>query len=263
MNILITGARSGIACDLIEKIVKNNKCKNYNVYASTKTIEQKEALEDAMNKYDNVSCIKLDITNEKDINNINNMDIDILICNADICVGGSILDVPIDKIKENYEVNVFSTIRLIQVVARKMIEKNIAKIIVIGSLAGLVPFNFIGVYASTKSAIYMITRILSNEIKLLTDKVHVILIEPGLYHTGFNQIMIEDNYNYLDNSVFKDKLNKFVVKEKLIFDLLEKNDTSSITNKIMEAIISNKPKFIYRAPITQVASAKIYNLFKS
>lgn len=263
MNILITGARSGIAHDLILKLVNSKKNNNYKIYATTHTIEQKEVLEEEMEKYDNVFCFKLDITNNDDIKLIENMDIDVLICNAAICVGGSILDIPIDKVRENYEVNVFSNFNLIQKVANKMIEKNSGKIIIMGSLASLIPINFIGIYASTKSAIYMLSKTLSNEIKLLTDKVHIVLIEPGLYHTGFNQLMLENKYDYMKDSHFKDKLNKINTKEKLIFDVLEKNDTNSITNKIIEAIKSDNPKFIYRSPITQVASAKIYNLFKS
>ncbi len=263
MNILITGSRSGIAHDLILKLVNNKKYSKYKIYATTHTEEQKESLEDIMSKYDNVFCFKLDITDKEDVKLIENMDIDILICNASICIGGSILDIPINRVRENYEVNVFSNFNLIQKVANKMIEKNKGKIIIMGSLASLIPINFIGIYASTKSAIYMLAKTLSNEIKLISDKVHVILIEPGLYHTGFNQIMLENKYKYMDNSCFKDKINEIKEKENLIFDILEKNDTNSITSKILEAISSNKPKFIYRAPITQVASAKIYNLFKS
>lgn len=262
MNILITGARSGIARDLILKLVKNKKS-NYKIYATTHTKMQKEALEEELSEYNNVFCFKLDITNNEDIKLIENMDIDILICNAAISVGGSILDIPIDKVRENYEVNVFSNFNLIQKVANKMIEKNSGKIIIMGSLASLIPINFIGIYASTKSAIYMLSKTLSNEIKLITDKVHIVLIEPGLYHTGFNQVMLESKYDYMKDSHFKEKLDKISIKEKLIFDSLEKNDTNSITNKIVEAIKVDSPKFIYRAPITQVASAKIYNLFKS
>lgn len=51
------------------------------------------------------------------------MDIDCLFNNAAVALGGSIIEADMDYVRENFEVNVFSSFRLLQIVLRNMIEK--------------------------------------------------------------------------------------------------------------------------------------------
>ena len=144
-----------------------------------------------------------------------------------------------------------------------MIKKDNGKIIIMGSLAGIIPPNFMGVYSSTKSAIITLATTLKNELKLITNNIHIELIEPGLYHTGFNQIMAENKYDWMiESSYFKNIIPKIKAKEKLMFDILEKEKLNTIVDEIIKAIKDDKPKFIYRAPTSQVLGAKIYQIFK-
>ena len=136
MNILITGARSGIARDLILKLLKSRKSSDYKIYATTHTIEQKESLESEMSEYDNVFCFKLDITDKEDVKLIENMDIDILVCNAAIGISGSLIEIPIYKVKENFNVNVFSNLELIQLTLKNMLKNQILKCTTSGFLTG-------------------------------------------------------------------------------------------------------------------------------
>lgn len=259
MNILFTGARSGIAKATIDRILKTN----YKIYITVRTNEQLKSIKEQYKKFKNVICLKLDITDKNDREKILNLDIDILVCNAAVSYGGSILEIPFELVRENYEVNVFSNFELIQLALKNMIKKDSGKIIIMGSLAGTIPLNFVGVYCSTKAAINMLATTLKNELKLISNNIKIKLIEPGLYHTGFNQLMMGNKYDWMDKaSYFKNEIPKIKAKEKLMFDLLEKGKLDSIVDEIICAIKDKNNKFLYRAPTSQVLAAKFYNLLK-
>lgn len=256
-KILFTGARSGIAAAVIKKIID----KDFYIYITVHTDSQLKAISKTYINHNNVQVFKLDVKNENDIRKLENLDIDILVSNAAIGYGGSILEIPIDKIRENFETNVIANFNLIQKVISKMIKKNDGKIIVISSLAAIIPINFIGVYSATKASISRLTINLKNELKLLNSNIKVVLIEPGTYHTGFNQVMLDNKYDWMHyQSYFKNQLTQIRNQEQTLFSIIEKKSLDSITKKIVKAINSPQPKFIYRAPLSQAIAAKIYNL---
>lgn len=256
-KILITGASSGIIASVINKIKQNN---NYYIYVTVRTEQQLKLVTERYENYKNIECFKLDITNNKDIEKVKNLDIDILINNAAIGEGGSVACINMDRLINNFNVNVFGTIKLTQVVLSNMIIKGSGKIINISSLAGVMPISFLGVYSATKASIIKLSIALKNELKLINKNIKVVLIEPGFYHTGFNQIMIDNKYK--DCFIYFNKYKNIIKKrENLMLKLLEKNHFNSITDKIIKAIKVNNPKFIYRAPILQVIGSKIYELF--
>lgn len=258
-TILITGARSGISASVIEKI-KNN----YNIYVTVHTELQLKAIKVKYQNYKNIKCLKLDITNKSDKEKIKDLDIDILLCIAGVGYGGSISEISMDKVRMNFEVNVFSNFELVQIVIKKMIEKNSGKIIMMSSLASILPIPFLGSYCATKASISMLSHTLKYELKLITDNIKISIIEPGIYDTGFNQVMLENKYSWMEvESFFNNQIEIIRKRENLFFKLLEKNNLDSISNKIVKAIKSNTNKFIYRAPLSQTLAAKIYQIFKT
>lgn len=256
-KILITGASSGIAATVINKI---KDIDNYYIYVTTRTEKQADRVKKIYINYNNIKCFKLDITNDKDIDKVKKLDIDILINNAAIGEGGSIACIDINRLINNFDVNVFGTIKLTQIILKKMISNGSGKIINIASLAGVMPLPFAGCYSATKSSIIKLSITLKNELKLINENIKVVLIEPGFYYTGFNQVMIDNKYG--DYHTYFDKcINIIKKRENLMLKLLEKKNLDSITNKIIKAIELDNPKFIYRAPIFQVIGSKIYELF--
>lgn len=257
-RILYTGARSGIAINTINKIINED----YYLYLTVHTDKQLEYLQNKYKNNKNIECFKLDITDKKDREKIKNLDIDILINNAAIGEGGSLAEIDMDRVRNNFETNVFSSFEIVQIVLKRMIKKDNGKIIIMSSLASVIPLNFLGAYCGTKASISHMARILKKELKLITSKIKVVLIEPGMYHTGFNQVMLDNKYNNNINSYFNSQIKQIRKKENFIFSLLEKKTYDSISNKIVCAIKSEHPKFIYRAPFFQGIGAKIYNIFK-
>jgi len=257
-RVLITGARSGIINRVIEKI-KNI----YHIYVTVENEKQLEIVKEKYRDYDNIECLKLDITDQRDRQIVKNLDIDIFISNAAIGEGGSICEIPFDKVRRNFEVNVFSNFELLQLVIKRMIKKNKGKIIMMSSIGAHLPLDFLGVYCSTKSSISMLTTTLRNELKLINSNIQIKLIEPGLYHTGFNQVMLENKYKWMEiDSYFENILEELRQKETIYFNLLEKRKLNSIVKQIVNAIDGNSNKFIYTAPLSQFIYSRLYNLFK-
>lgn len=217
MNILITGGRSNIAYNLALKLSKRHK-----IYLTTHTNKQCQTLKYKINN--NITVFKLDITKEEDRNKINNLDIDCLINHAGIGIGGSIIDMNIDDLRYNYEVNVFSSFEVVKLVYHKFLkEHKKGKIFIMSSLSSMIPLFLLGSYTSTKASISMLTMSLHQELKLIKSNISISLIEPGAYHTGFNQIMIDNKEKYLNkSSIFFKKREIFNKYQRLLFKLIEK-----------------------------------------
>lgn len=255
-TILYTGARSGIAKSVIDKLIGNI---NYKIYLTVETDAQLKEIAKIYKDIDNVKYFKLDVTSEKDIKTLEKIDIDVLVSNAAVGYGGSVAEMDVNRIKENFDINVFQNIKIIQIVLKQMLKRKKGKIIMMASLTGIIPIPFLGSYCATKASLIKLTECLRLELKYLDNNIDIILIEPGLYHTGFNQVMLENKYNESDKSYFKEELS-LIRRNENILTLLEKQSLNSISNKIYKAIVSDTPKFVYRAPISQVIVAKIYQI---
>lgn len=233
--------------------------RNYFIYVTVHTDSEVKYIKN-LYKENNIECIKLDIT--KDLDKLNKLDIDILVCNAAIAESGSLFEIPLEKVKENYNVNVFSNLDLIQKVSKKMIKKGKGKIVIISSLTSKMVLPFLGSYSSSKASLSAIARSLYYESKLLKSKIDIVLIEPGLYKTGFNKLAFDKKYEFMDNdSFFKSQIELIRKVENAYLFLFERRKLKSIANKIYEAITIDNPKFRYSAPFSHNLFSKIINLF--
>lgn len=259
VKVLITGATSGIGYATALKLLERNHFVYFTVHKEkeVKTLREKLTFQNIINNYE---VLKLDITNKKDQQLVKELDIDCLFCNASIGYGGSILDIPISNIEDNFKVNVFSNIEIIQKYYSNLYQNNKkGKIVVMSSIAGIIPIPFLGSYSATKSSLISMITCLRNELKIIKSNIKIKLIEPGIYNTGFNDVMIENKKQSIYFKNIEDKITKI---EKNLFRLFGKNKTDSIVRKIVKAIESNSNKLVYSAPITQKISAKLYSIFK-
>jgi short-subunit dehydrogenase len=257
-KVLFTGARSGIAHATIKRFLD----KEYLIYVTVRTDKQLELIKETYQDYKNVICLKLDITNKEDLKILETLDIDILVNNAAIGEGGSMAEIPIDKIRRNFEVNVFSTFAVIQIVLKKMMQKGEGRIINVSSLFGVMPYPFLGAYCGSKASLSKMTTLLKKELKLVNSNIQVILVEPGLYHTGFNQVMLNNKYDWMHtDSYFSKEIENIRMCENKVFNLLEKTNLNSIVKKLEKAIVSDNPCFIYRAPFSHAMLTKLYSIF--
>lgn len=259
MKILITGASSGIGYDLGKKLAK----RGHLVYFTTHTVKEAYYLKKKIKQEQiNALCFKMDITTD-DIILVDKLKIDCLINHAGIGIGGSILYMDIKGLRENYEVNVFSSFNLLKRVYQNMERDHIkGKIFVTSSLAAKLPIPFFGCYTSSKAAISMLTKTIKKELEYLRSDIQISLIEPGAYKTGFNQYIIENKDKYLEtsNKIYRSipSINKI---QRNMFVLIEKKNYNSLIKKIIKEIEKPNPKFLIRAPFSQKIVTNVYNLF--
>lgn len=256
MKILITGATSGIAYLTALTLAE----RGHDIYLTCHTEKETKNVEEKVRQFPNIKVMKIDITKKEDRNKALDLNVDCLYNNAATSLGGSIIEADMDKVRESYEVNVFSSFRLLQLVLRQMVDKDSGRIVVMSSLAGTIPIPFGGVYSATKASITMITKSLQKELFLMGTNVKVVLIEPGLYRTGFNDVLLDSKY---DNGLyFKDIKKELYNVEHFLLNLAEKKKLDSIVVQIVRAIEDEKPKSVYRAPVFYALMGRAYSIFR-
>ncbi len=256
MKILITGAASGIAYLTSLTLAE----RGHDVYLTCHTVKEVINVKKKVKGYKNITVIKIDITKEEDRKKVLDLNVDVLYNHAAIALGGSIIEADMDKIRENFEVNVFSSFRLLQIVLRQMVDKDNGRIVVMSSLAGVIPIPFGGVYSATKASVTMITKSLQKELFFMGTNVKVAIIEPGLYHTGFNQVFLNNKYD--DGKYFKNIKNELFNVEHFLFKIGEVKKLDSIVVQIVRAIEDEKPKSVYRAPLFYNIMGRLYSIFR-
>lgn len=259
MKILITGATSGIGFDTGIELIK----KGHFVYF---TVHNKKQIKTVIEKLKQLNFLKqssvfqLDITSDEDRKLIYDLDIDCLLLNGAVGYGGSVLDIPVSLLEENFRVNVFSNMKLIQMYCGHLfLEKKKGKIVVMSSIADIIPIPFLGGYSATKASLICLTTCLKKELKLITKDIKLKLIEPGIYNTGFNEVMIE---NKRESKYFNELEPNLTELEKKIFNFIGSDSTSSIVKKIVKAIESDSDRLVYSSPMFQKLAAKIYSFFR-
>jgi NAD(P)-dependent dehydrogenase (short-subunit alcohol dehydrogenase family) len=79
--------------------------------------------------------------------------IDALVHCAGFSLAGAIEDTAIDEAKAQFETNFFGTVRLVRAVVSFMRKRRRGKIIVVGSIGGLIGLPYIGHYSASKFAL--------------------------------------------------------------------------------------------------------------
>ena len=124
--------------------------------------------------------------------------IDALVNNAGYGTRGPVELVPVDAIRWNYEVNLFSLIALTQLVVPHLRERGGGCIVNIGSVAGRIARPLSSIYDSTKHALEAITDGLRGELKPFG--VRVTLIRPGYIITEFIEAANRASDAYTENA---------------------------------------------------------------
>ena len=255
-KIFFTGARSGIISSVIDDIKER-----YEIDLTVHTFSQLEIVKDKYKNYDNIHCYKLDVTNSNDLKQFDDIDIDILVLNSAVGYGGSISEIDMNLVRDNFEVNVFSNFSVMQFFIKKMFNKNSGKIIFMSSLASIFPIPFLEVYSSTKASINRLAIYLFKELKMLNKNIDIVIVQPGFYYTGFNQVMFDNKYDWMDiDSYFDSIIKKIKLRESFIENFIENRNINSIKMKIVNSIENKNTRLIVRAPFFQSIFSKLYQI---
>jgi short-subunit dehydrogenase len=258
-RILITGAGTGIGRDSAFALAQ----RGHHVIATTFSEEQALALVAECKLRDQaLEVFKLDISSPDDRRMLTNLDLDVLINNAAVGEAGSLAEVDIERIRAAFEVNVFSTIALTQEVLRGMIAKERGTVVFISSLAGRVPMPFLMPYSMTKFALSAAGAGLRAEMDQLGKNIQITPVEPGAFQTGFNQSMVDRQFDLAKRSYFSEQESAMTARAARALRVFERRSTRSVIVKIVRAAEAQRPKRRYVAPWPQglmVRFARILN----
>ena len=185
-TIMITGAGSGFGRLAALELAS----RGHHVIATTETEEQAAALRAESPQ---LQVEKLDITTA-DVDKVHAWDIDVLINNAGAGQTGPIADVPLERLRYLFEVNVFGTMSVTQAVLKEMVAKKSGRIIIMSSIAGVLSAPAFGPYSMTKHALEAMGKAMRGELAPLG--IDVTLINPGPYLTGFNDRMADSMWEW-------------------------------------------------------------------
>ncbi|NHJ31536.1 MAG: SDR family oxidoreductase [Asgard group archaeon] len=191
-TVFITGSSRGLGFEFTRQYLE----KGYQVIASCRTPEKAKALQDLKLQYsDTLSIIQLDVTKEKErdkaFEETNNMvdSIDMLINNAGIISGDGknlyhLGDVHKEDFMKVLEINSLAPL-LVSEKFLPLLEKGTkAKIVNMSSQNGSITQRKQGgkySYCTSKAALNMITKILSNDLR--EKEITVLAIQPGWIQT--------------------------------------------------------------------------------
>ncbi|MFV0678533.1 SDR family oxidoreductase [Variovorax sp. tm] len=192
-KILITGASSGFGRGTAIELARLG----HKVVASAETWPQVRSLRaDAAEAGVELEVIKLNLLDPIDIAHAGTYDPDVLVLNAGAMEGGSIVDIPMQRVRESFDINVFGHLQLVQAIVPKMVARRSGKVVWTSSMGGILVVPFLGIYCATKHAIEAIAGSMKAELEPFGIKVAT--VNPGAFRTGFNDTGVESHVQWYD-----------------------------------------------------------------
>lgn len=199
---IITGASRGIGAQLVKSFAKNG----YDIWACArkKKSDFEQSMSEIAMKYGVIiKPIYFDLSDEEQVKiGIKEIlkekkNIDVLINNAGVPYGGLFTMTSITKLREVFEVNVFSQVLIMQLVARQMMKQKSGCIINMCSVGGIETNPGYLAYGSSKAALMWITKSVSRELGAYNIRVNG--IAPGLIDTDMGNYKSEEELNKVLN----------------------------------------------------------------
>ncbi len=195
---LVTGSSSGIGYETSLLLARNQ----FVTYASMRNLKKgDELMKIASQETIPLKVIELDVNDNVSVNDAmdtilkENGRIDVLVNNAGYSVFGSLEELSLEEIKDQFETNFFGAVRAAKAVIpamRKQSSGTIVNVSSIGGKVGLLPY--FTAYHASKFALEGYTESLRQE--LVEFGINVILIEPGAVGTNFmDNMKTGKNYN--------------------------------------------------------------------
>ena len=238
--ILITGASSGIGKDTAISLIKHGHV----VYGAARRLEMMQDIIQAGGH-----AIKMDILKEKNIDDVVNQiikeqnRIDVLINNAGYGLWGAVETISIDEAKRQFDVNIFGLAYLTKKIIPIMRKQKSGKIINMSSMGGKVYTPFGAWYHATKYALEGWSDCLRIELK--SFGIDVILIEPGVIKTEFQDVMMDSTVERSIGTPYEKKLKALEKATQEMYARGIGSPPSTITKLIIKAINSHNPKRRY------------------
>src|SRR6201992_348134 len=185
-RVLITGAGTGFGHEAAIRLAEKGSdvIATVEIWAQVQTLKRQAAARGVT-----LQVEKLDVTNDGDRRKALGWEIEILVNNAGVLEGGSVVDIPGENMRNQFEVNVTGPLLLTQGIAKQMVKRGKGRIVWVSSREGLNTNPFTGIYSASKHAIEAIAETMSLELQEFG--IEVATVNPGPFLTGFNDRGVE------------------------------------------------------------------------
>ncbi len=243
-NIIITGCSSGIGRCVAEGLRE----KGYRVFATARKKVDVDIL-----IAEGFESVQLDLANSASIRSAfktilekTDGEIYALFNNGAYGQPGAVEDLTRDVLRQQFEVNLFGTHELTNLVLTVMRQQGHGRIIQNSSVLGFVALQFRGAYNATKYAMEGLTDTL--RLELMGTNIHISLIEPGPIDSLFRKNALtafEENIS-AENSPFENAYKKLVERLRAEGHVVPFTlGPEAVLDKVVHALESKKPKARY------------------
>jgi len=243
-SVIITGCSSGIGRCVAEGL----KQRGYRVFATARKKCDVDALIES-----GFESVQLDLANSASIHSafVTILDkaegeIYALFNNGAYGQPGAVEDLSRDVLRQQFEVNLFGTHELTNLVLPVMRKQGYGRIIQNSSVLGFVALQFRGAYNMSKYALEGLTDTL--RLELMGTNIHISLIEPGPIESRFRKnalIAFEENISF-ENSPFENAYKKLVERLEAEGPVVPFTlGPEAVLDKVIHALESKKPKLRY------------------
>ena len=241
---VVTGSSSGIGFETSLLLAKNR----FKTYATMRNLNKSHVFDTALKEEIALSVVQLDVNDETSVNSAiknivkENGQIDVLVNNAGYSIFGSLEELSLEEIKQEFETNFFGAVRLTKAVIptmRKNSSGTIVNVSSIGGKVGLLPF--FTAYHASKFALEGYTESLRQELNEFG--INVILIEPGAVGTNFMDNMKNAKNYSPTTSPYARTIQKFFEGAQAI--MANSIHPKEVAQVILNAVNSSSPDIRY------------------
>jgi len=182
---VITGASSGIGFELAKCCAEAGA----DIIIASDTTEIFEAADRLKSTGVSVEAVQVDLATTAGVDELYarvkqaGRQPDTIIANAGRGLGGGFLDQDFSQVRRVVDTNIVGTIYLVQKFGRDLVQRGEGRILITGSIAGVIPGAFQAVYNATKAFIDSFAYALRSEIN--GSGVTVTVLMPGPTETDF------------------------------------------------------------------------------
>ncbi|WP_158891348.1 oxidoreductase [Amycolatopsis anabasis] len=167
--------------------------------------------------------------------------IDVLVNNAGTVLHGAVEDVPIDRARDQFEVNLFAPARLVQLVLPGMRARKSGTIVNVSSIGGEISLPLGAWYYASKHALEAYSDTLRMEAEPFG--VDVVVIQPGIIKTEFEDQTAAQLTEFSGNGAYREMAEAMARRGET--GLSEGSDPAVVAETIRRAVESGRPETRY------------------
>lgn len=198
---LVTGASAGIG----RATAKRLAAAGLEVFGAARRLD---ALESLAREVPGIHPLSLDVTCDDSVRAAldrlaaDGVSIDVLVNNAGYGQMGAVEDVPLDRLRAQFEVNVFGAVRMIRALLPSMRSRRRGRIVNVSSPAGVATMPLSGAYCASKAALESLSSALRMEVR--DFGIEVVVVRPGAIVTEFQEVAREGSDDLGASSPYAD-----------------------------------------------------------